>query len=54
MMEEIYVLEIATSDFETTRCAVEGGADRIELCANLNEGGTTSFLRYYLSMPGEF
>jgi copper homeostasis protein len=41
MMEEKYVLEIATSDFETTRCAVEGGADRIELCANLNEGGTT-------------
>ena len=41
MMEETYVLEIATSDFETTRCAVEGGADRIELCANLNEGGTT-------------
>ena len=40
-MEETYVLEIATSDFETTRCAVEGGADRIELCANLNEGGTT-------------
>ncbi len=38
---ETYVLEIATSDFETTRCAVEGGADRIELCANLNEGGTT-------------
>ena len=41
MMEEKYVLEIATSDFETTRSAVEGGADRIELCANLNEGGTT-------------
>jgi copper homeostasis protein len=41
MMEETYVLEIATSDFETTRSAVEGGADRIELCANLNEGGTT-------------
>lgn len=41
MMEEKYVLEIATSDFETTRCAVQGGADRIELCANLNEGGTT-------------
>ncbi len=40
-MMETYVLEIATSDFETTRCAVEGGADRIELCANLNEGGTT-------------
>jgi copper homeostasis protein len=41
MMEEAYVLEIATSDFETTRSAVSGGADRIELCANLNEGGTT-------------
>ena len=40
-MEEKYILEIATSDFETTRAAVEGGADRIELCANLNEGGTT-------------
>lgn len=41
MKEQSYVLEIATSDFETTRSAVEGGADRIELCANLNEGGTT-------------
>jgi copper homeostasis protein len=41
MKEETFVLEIATSDFETTRSAVEGGADRIELCANLNEGGTT-------------
>lgn len=36
-----YLLEIATSDFPTTRSAVEGGADRIELCANLAEGGTT-------------
>jgi copper homeostasis protein len=36
-----YIIEIATSDFETTRSAVEGGADRIELCANLSEGGTT-------------
>lgn len=41
MEEQKYILEIATSDFETTRSAVEGGADRIELCANLNEGGTT-------------
>jgi len=37
-----YILEIATSDFETTEAAVTGGADRIELCANLSEGGTTS------------
>jgi copper homeostasis protein len=36
-----YILEIATTDFTTTRFAVEGGADRIELCAALTEGGTT-------------
>lgn len=36
-----YIIEIATSDFNTTRSAVAGGADRIELCANLAEGGTT-------------
>jgi len=37
-----FVIEIATSDFLTTKSAVEGGADRIELCANLAEGGTTA------------
>ncbi len=37
-----FIIEIATSDFSTTQSAVEGGADRIELCANLNEGGTTA------------
>src|SRR5438874_2339785 len=36
-----YIIEIATSDFETARAAVDGGAARIELCANLAEGGTT-------------
>ncbi len=36
-----YIIEIATSDFVTTKSAVAGGADRIELCANLAEGGTT-------------
>ncbi|MCH5598370.1 copper homeostasis protein CutC [Niabella ginsengisoli] len=39
-----YTLEIATSDFESTKNAVAGGADRIELCANLGEGGTTQSL----------
>jgi copper homeostasis protein len=39
-----YIIEIATSDFATTRAAVAGGADRIELCANLAEGGTTPSL----------
>ena len=37
-----YIIEIATTDFTTTRYAVEGGADRIELCAALTEGGTTA------------
>ena len=37
----MYTIEIATSDYRTTQAAVEGGAHRIELCANLAEGGTT-------------
>src|SRR4249920_2162697 len=41
MEEKKYIIEIATSDFLTTKSAVEGGADRIELCANLAEGGVT-------------
>lgn len=36
-----YLIEIATTDFTTTRAAVEGGADRIELCSALSEGGIT-------------
>lgn len=39
-----YIIEIATTDFTTTQSAVEGGADRIELCAALTEGGTTPSL----------
>ena len=39
--EKKYIIEIATADFLTTQSAVAGGADRIELCANLAEGGTT-------------
>ncbi len=41
MINKNYIIEIATSDFATTQSAVLGGADRIELCANLAEGGTT-------------
>ncbi|KAA5537468.1 copper homeostasis protein CutC [Taibaiella lutea] len=37
-----YTIEIATSDYSTTQAAVAGGANRIELCANLAEGGTTA------------
>jgi copper homeostasis protein len=36
-----YIIEIATSDFPSSYAAVQGGADRIELCDNLSEGGTT-------------
>ncbi|MGV3529020.1 MAG: copper homeostasis protein CutC [Flavisolibacter sp.] len=39
-----YLLEIATADFITTQSAVAGGADRIELCAALGDGGTTPSL----------
>ena len=39
--DQRYIIEIATADFITTKAAVEGGADRIELCAALTEGGTT-------------
>lgn len=40
-MNEKIIIEIATTDYPTTVSAVKGGADRIELCANLAEGGTT-------------
>ncbi|HZH97323.1 MAG TPA: copper homeostasis protein CutC [Flavisolibacter sp.] len=36
-----YIIEIATTDFTTTKSAIKGGADRIELCAALSDGGTT-------------
>ena len=36
-----YCIEIATTDYTTTEQAVKGGADRIELCAALSEGGLT-------------
>lgn len=36
-----YTIEIAVTDYTTAKSAVEGGADRIELCMALSEGGTT-------------
>ena len=35
------IIEIATSDFSSSQAAAKGGANRIELCDNLAEGGTT-------------
>jgi copper homeostasis protein len=42
LTEVNYIIEIATTDFTTTKSAAEGGADRIELCAALSDGGTTA------------
>lgn len=36
-----FVLEIAANSLGSALAAQEGGADRIELCANLGDGGTT-------------
>ncbi|HTD93452.1 MAG TPA: copper homeostasis protein CutC [Chitinophagaceae bacterium] len=41
MSDKNFIIEIATTDFITTQAAVAGGADRIELCAGLSEGGIT-------------
>ena len=38
---EIYKLEIACFNLESAIIAQENGADRVELCADMKEGGTT-------------
>lgn len=36
-----YTIEVATSNYASTKAALDGGADRIELCSALLEGGLT-------------
>ena len=40
-MERRVILEVLVDSVESGRAAVEGGADRLEVCQNLFEGGTT-------------
>lgn len=42
-----FLLECCVDSVQSARCAVHGGADRLELCANLIIGGTTPTLSLY-------
>ena len=46
-MNNRFILECATDSVESALAAAKGGADRLELCANLIIGGTTPTLALY-------
>ena len=41
MRRQDFKIEVCTNSVESVRAALAGGADRIELCAGMPEGGTT-------------
>lgn len=41
MLREDFKIEVCANSAESVRAAVRAGADRIELCAGMPEGGTT-------------
>ena len=48
------ILEVCTGDPSGIQAAIQGGADRIELCSGLAEGGLTpsaGIIRYAVSQP---
>jgi len=53
-IEKKYLIEIATTDYESTKAAVAGGADRIELCTALSEGGLTPSMAYIQRCRADF
>ena len=51
-MNKRYLLECATDSVESALAAAKGGADRLELCANLIIGGTTPTLALFDEVRG--
>jgi len=49
-----FIIEIATTDYMSAASAVKGGADRIELCSALSEGGLTPSYGLILQCCNDF